>query len=150
MEHKTQCRCFFDARGIAQKAHSWIDEALWVLWRSKVPCHRGIERVIDPYKGIAYFNNYIYTNLLLSFHTLDTFLKCVFFGVSLTNFNKSTTFTEERRQSQGRRNQKNSCTREQIALTNLKRSGFVFLRIVQIIEGWNTKRSAAVFLMRVG
>ena len=50
----------------------------------------------------------------------------------------------------GRRNQKNSCTIEQIALTNLKRSGFVFLRIIQIKEEWNTKRSAAVFLMRVG
>ena len=50
----------------------------------------------------------------------------------------------------GRRNQKNSCIREQIAPTDLKRSGFVFLTIVQIIEGWNTKRSAAVFLMRVG
>jgi len=49
-----------------------------------------------------------------------------------------------------RRNQKNSCTREQIALTNLKRSGFVFLIIIRIIEGWNTKRSAAVFLMCVG
>ena len=50
----------------------------------------------------------------------------------------------------GRRNQKNSYTIEQIAPTNLKRSGFVFLTIVQIIEGWNTKRRAAVFLMRVG
>jgi len=38
IEHKTKCRCFFDARGIAQKAHCWIDKALWVLWRSKVPC----------------------------------------------------------------------------------------------------------------
>jgi len=44
IEHKTKCRCFFDAREIVQKAHCWIDEALWVLWRSKVPCHRGIER----------------------------------------------------------------------------------------------------------
>jgi len=52
--------------------------------------------------------------------------------------------------SRGRRNQKNSCTVEQIAPTNLKRSGFVFLRIVQIIKESNTKRSAAVFLMRVG
>ena len=50
----------------------------------------------------------------------------------------------------GWRNQKNSCTIEQIALTNLKRSGFVSLIIIQIIEGWNTKRSAAVFLMRMG
>uniref|UniRef100_UPI00197EC193 hypothetical protein n=1 Tax=Pseudomonas viridiflava TaxID=33069 RepID=UPI00197EC193 len=40
----------------------------------------------------------------------------------------------------GRRNQKNSCKREQIALTNLKRSGFVFLIIVQIKKEWNTKR----------
>jgi len=77
-----------------QKAHSRIDEALWVLWRGKVPCHRGIERVIDPYKGIAYFDNHIYTNLLLPFHPLDTFLRCVFFGVSLTNFNKSTSLTK--------------------------------------------------------
>ena len=50
----------------------------------------------------------------------------------------------------GRRNQKNSCIREQIAPTDLKRSGFVFLRIVQIIKESNTKRSAAVSLMRVG
>jgi len=44
IEHKTKCRCFFDAREIVQKAHCWIDKALWVLWRSKVPCPRGRER----------------------------------------------------------------------------------------------------------
>ena len=50
----------------------------------------------------------------------------------------------------GRRNQKNSCTIERTALTNLKRSGFVFIMPVQIKEKSNTKRSAAFFLMRVG
>ncbi len=44
IEHKTKCRCFFDARGGGEKPHCWIDKALWVLWRSKVPCRRGIER----------------------------------------------------------------------------------------------------------
>jgi hypothetical protein len=38
IEHKTKCRCFFDVGGFVQKAHCWIDKALWVLWRSKVPC----------------------------------------------------------------------------------------------------------------
>jgi len=38
IEHKTKCRCFFDVYEIVQKAHCWIDKALWVLWRSKVPC----------------------------------------------------------------------------------------------------------------
>jgi len=38
IERKTKCHCFFDAREIAQKAHCWIEKALWVLWRSKVPC----------------------------------------------------------------------------------------------------------------
>jgi hypothetical protein len=38
IEHKTKCRCFFDACKTVQKAHCWIDEAFWVLWRSKVPC----------------------------------------------------------------------------------------------------------------
>ncbi len=44
MNTKQSDRCFFDAQGIVQKAHCRIDRALWVLWRSKVPCHRGIER----------------------------------------------------------------------------------------------------------
>ena len=64
MEHKTQCRCFFDARGIAQKAHSWIDEALWVLWRVKVPCPRGIERKKDPSKNNLNPTSTPYPNLL--------------------------------------------------------------------------------------
>jgi hypothetical protein len=39
IEHKTKCRCFFDACRIVQKAHCWIDKALWVLWRSKMRQH---------------------------------------------------------------------------------------------------------------
>jgi len=97
----------------------------------------------NPSKGIAYFDNYIYKNLLLPFQPLDTFLRCVFFGVSRTIFNKSTSL-KNAVNPRGLRNQKNSCTIEQIALKNLKRSGFVFL-INQVIEEWNTKRSAGFF-----
>ena len=41
---KRSAAVFLMCIGYVQKAHCWIDKALWVLWRSKVPCHRGIER----------------------------------------------------------------------------------------------------------
>jgi len=52
-EYKTKCRCFFDVCEVVWQAPCWIDKALWVLWRSKVPCPRGKERAKDLYKLIV-------------------------------------------------------------------------------------------------
>ncbi len=38
---------FFDAQGDCEKAHCWINKALWVLWRSKIPWLRGKERQMN-------------------------------------------------------------------------------------------------------
>jgi len=42
-----------------EKPHCWIDKALWVLWRSKVPCHRGKERKISTFapKNYCFLRN---------------------------------------------------------------------------------------------
>jgi hypothetical protein len=47
IEHITKCRYFFDAQGDCEKAHCWINKALWVLWRSKIPWLRGKERQMN-------------------------------------------------------------------------------------------------------
>jgi len=53
------------------------------------------------------------------------------------------------RQSQCQPNQKNRSRKEQIALPNLKRSGFVLIFAKPLIYHLQAKRSAAVFLMSV-
>jgi hypothetical protein len=79
-----------------------------------------------------------------------------FFGVGflcilLTSFNKAQILPKNAVNPKWRENQKNSCRIVQIALPNLKRSGFVFIRTeFKVLYKLNTKRSAAVFLMSMG
>jgi len=56
-----------------------------------------------------------------------TYLFLIFLGVLLTNFNKTRILTKDAVNPKSQGNQKNSCTTVKIALTNLKRSGFVFI-----------------------
>ncbi|SDH39183.1 hypothetical protein SAMN05421827_12335 [Pedobacter terrae] len=73
------------------------------------------------------------------------------FGILLTDFNKARILTKDAVNPKSQGNQKNSCSSGKLALTNLKRSGFVFindnLNFKRIL---NTKQSDAVFLMRKG
>ena len=73
------------------------------------------------------------------------------FRRSAANFNKVWILTKDAVNPKGRENQKNSCISGKLALTNLKRSGFVFINddLNFLKKILNTKRSAAVFLMRV-
>jgi len=81
---------------------------------------------------------------------LDTSFGLGFLYVLLACFNKLTGFTEERRQSQGLGGSKNRSSSLQLAQTNLKRSGFVFIITeLKLKIALNTKQSAAVFLMCV-
>jgi len=59
-------------------------------------------------------------------------------------------FAKYDRQSQCLPNQKNRSTKEKLALSNLKRSGFVFIFAEPLAYLFRTKRSAAVFLMSGG
>ena len=84
----------------------------------------------------------------------------------LTNFNKARIITKDAVNPKSRGNQKNRCRTVKMAVTNLKRGGFVFITddlILKNIEHkprraqsdqrkhkqYLIKRSAAVFLMRV-
>jgi len=72
-------------------------------------------------------------------------------GILLSNFNQAWILTKYAVNPKSQGNQKNSCISGKLALTNLKRSGFVFidddLNFKKIL---NTKRSATIFLMRIG
>jgi hypothetical protein len=48
-------------------------------------------------------------------------------GVLLTNFNKARILTKDAVNPKSRGNQKNRCITVKLAVTNLKRSGFVFI-----------------------
>jgi len=68
----------------------------------------------------------------------------------LSNFNKAWVLPKHAVNPKSQGNQKNSCCSGKMALTNLKRSGFVFVNTEFLLEKiLNTKRSAAVFLMRM-
>jgi hypothetical protein len=76
---------------------------------------------------------------------VDTSFGAFFLGVLPAYVNKPQALPKSAVNPKGRRNQKNGCTILQMALPNLKRSGFVFISTNLIAKEHRTQNEVPLF-----
>jgi hypothetical protein len=84
-------------------------------------------------------------NCLANYFLSAATIRARLLGVLLTHVNKPQTLPKDAVNPKGQENQKNSCKIVQIALPNLKRSGFVLISIYSIFHEYSTQNEVPLF-----